>query len=591
MLAGPVFHREIAILPRRIAHFIVRTLYVASLFGLIVTALLLLTGSQEIRNTGDWARFGTIVFQVLAPLQLTLMIFLAGMSTASAVAHEKDRRTLVMLLLTSLTNRELVLGPLLASLLNIVIMLVAAIPIFLFVTMLGGVSYRQVLLVELVTLLSILLAGSIGSLLALWREKTFQALALTALALVVWLLLGEALVLSNSTTILLGRTAHDWANVVSPWRAIQQALSPIPTATNSQALFQQLGGPFALFAVVAILMFNFISVWKVRAWNISAGTRPGSSHVKGVTSQANESLEINALVNENSVPAKKTKARLTKSRAVWSNPVLWREIRTWAYGKKVLLVRMIYVTIGIAAILSANSLLSNSEVFTSTTLIPQASKPIIPLLAISIAMINALAVTSVTNERDGQALDLLLVTDLSAKEFVYGKLFGVFYNAKEMILLPVLMCGFFWFQGYMSSYNFFYIACGLMVMNAFAAMLGVHAGMTYPNTRTAIATSLGTLLFLFLGVSTCMRMMVAFKGSYLHQLGAFSAFLGGGGLALYFALGWRNPSRAIFYYFHLRSVCYFFCDDELFSSTIRGNVFCFSPGIRWFNICHACTCG
>ena len=51
-------------------------------------------------------------------------------------------------------------------------------------------------------------------------------------------------------------------------------------------------------------------------------------------------------------------------------------------------------------------------------------------------------------------------------------------------------------------------------MNAFAAMLGLHMGMNYANSRTAIATSIGTLLFLFLGVATCMRIMLAFSNSF-----------------------------------------------------------------------------
>ena len=53
-------------------------------------------------------------------------------------------------------------------------------------------------------------------------------------------------------------------------------------------------------------------------------------------------------------------------------------------------------------------------------------------------------------------------------------------------------------------------------------------------------------MFLFLGVATCMRMMVAFKGSFQYQLGAFSSFLIGGGIGLFFVLGWRNPSQALF---------------------------------------------
>ncbi len=82
-------------------------------------------------------------------------------------------------------------------------------------------------------------------------------------------------------------------------------------------------------------------------------------------------------------------------------------------------------------------------------------------------------------------------------------------------------------------------------MNVFVAMLGVHAGMTYGNSRTAIGTSLGTVFFLFIGVATCIRMMIAFSGSFQFQLLPFAAFIGGGGVGMYVALGSRNPSAAI----------------------------------------------
>ena len=53
------------------------------------------------------------------------------------------------------------------------------------------------------------------------------------------------------------------------------------------------------------------------------------------------------------------------------------------------------------------------------------------------------------------------------------------------------------------------------------------------------------MFFLFLGVATCMRMMVAFSGSFQAQLQPFLAFMLGGGVGLYVALGARNPSTAI----------------------------------------------
>jgi hypothetical protein len=137
------------------------------------------------------------------------------------------------------------------------------------------------------------------------------------------------------------------------------------------------------------------------------------------------------------------------------------------------------------------------------------------------------------------------VTDLSPKEIVFGKLGGAFYNAKEMILLPIVLCVYLWIVGALNTENFVFVLLGLLVMNCFAAVLGLHAGITYANSRTAIATSIGTLLFLFLGIATCMRIMLAFSNSFDYQFTTFLGFIAGGSVGLYVALNWRTHSDAI----------------------------------------------
>ena len=77
------------------------------------------------------------------------------------------------------------------------------------------------------------------------------------------------------------------------------------------------------------------------------------------------------------------------------------------------------------------------------------------------------------------------------------------------------------------------------------AVLGLHCGMNYSNSRNAIGVSLGTVFFLFLGIATCIVMMISFSGSFNLQIYPFLAFIVGGGVGLYVALGWRNPSSAI----------------------------------------------
>ena len=187
MLIGPVFAREVATLPRRSRFFTYRSIYVSVLLVLIVTAWFLMTGTQNAPNIGDMSRFGTTLFRVLSFLQLALMLFFSAMFAASSVAQEKDRQTLVLLLLTQLNNSELVLGKLLASLLNILVMLIAGLPLFFIAMWFGGVTTQQILRVFVVTLVAVLVSGSLGSTLAFWREKTFQTLSLTVLTIVFWL--------------------------------------------------------------------------------------------------------------------------------------------------------------------------------------------------------------------------------------------------------------------------------------------------------------------------------------------------------------------------------------------------------------------
>ncbi len=84
------------------------------------------------------------------------------MTTAAAVAQEKDRRTLVLLLLTRLRSSEIVLGKLVSSLLAIGNMVLSTMPLLLIFPLLGGVSIEQALLAMLVILVTAFWCGSAG---------------------------------------------------------------------------------------------------------------------------------------------------------------------------------------------------------------------------------------------------------------------------------------------------------------------------------------------------------------------------------------------------------------------------------------------
>ena len=553
-MIGPVFSRELVVTPRRFQHFLVyRTIYIGVLLLLMSTAWLVMIGTQEIRNLGDMARFGLVLFQVLCPLQLGLVVFLATLGAVSGVAQEKDRRTLILLLMSRLTNSELVLGKLLASLLNVLVMLLAGLPVFLLMTLFGGISFSQVGAVFAVTLATVLVAGSIGSTIALWREKTFQALAIATLVLLLWVGLGEVLAITSANgTFVTGGFNHRLTMGISPVRAILAASRGSTEDT----------GTYLAFSLLATLGLNGLAILRVRHWNPSREIRRLQK-----ADTATDNIWGNDLSPEDAPTARgstideaaraghvdavsRARGQTGRSRRVWNNPILWREIRTRAYGRKILVIKCVYLVLGLATMFGLQDSLSDATGSQENSVIPAAAKPLAPFFLVSLVLINSLGVTSVTNERDGQALDLLLATDISSREFVFGKLGGVLWVTREMILLPLLLTGFLWWngglgEGWKAGENLLFVLFGLTLLVLFVAMLGIHCGMIYANSRRAIAMSLGTVFFLFLGVTTCIVIMVSFSGSFQTQLPPFLAMVLGGGVGLYIALGSRNGSNAI----------------------------------------------
>lgn len=558
MLIGPIFLRELVTAPRRPQHFINRTTYVAALLVLMATAWLLMTGTQVIRNVGDIARFGSALFQMLAPLQLALLSFLGALTAASNVAQEKDKKTIILLLMTRLNNSEVVLGKLMASLLDVFTMLAAALPVFVMITLFGGVSLEQVARVYGVTIITILAAGSLGNMLALWREKTFQTLAMTALGIVLWVGILEALLLVAGQGNFAGIPVSVWVTGLSPLRAIFAAAQSSVGATTYGVVGDGLPLFYAAGLGLAAALCG-IAMWRVRIWNPSREARaqqPEHSEQASIWGHEHDIAGSDALEVARrrelaeSARTQHVDARVRKvsqlSRPVWDNPILWREMCTWAYGKKVLIIRLAYLVFTLLAGAGLYYTISgDAGLADGTSIIPAASRPLAPFFVVSLVIVNALAVTSITNERDSGALDLLLVTDLSPREFLLGKVAGVAYVTKEMIAAPLLMCIALWLFRGLTFENLLYCMGGLLIMNLFVIMLGIHCGMIYANSRTAIGVSLGTVFFLFLGVVTLLVLMVSFSGSFQTQLVPFLAFIVGGGVGLYVALGARNPSAAI----------------------------------------------
>jgi ABC-type transport system involved in multi-copper enzyme maturation permease subunit len=465
------------------------------------------------------ASFGNLVFQILGFVQLTLVLFFSLLFTAGNIAQEKDRQTLILLLMTDLSNHEIVLGKLLSSLLQVGTLILASVPVFIFLRMLGGVGTDQVLWLIALCVVTAMLSGSWAAMVALWREKTFQTLSTSVLGVVVFLGLLESLIAISPPD----SAAADWLAVFSPYRALIGIISPL---ADESAI--GVGAVSALDSIVALgllaAIISGVSIQRLRVWNPSR-----SVFIQPETTTADS--------------ADGETRRVVRHRRIWSNPVIWREIRTRAYGRRMIVIKLAYLAM--AAFVFQQSIIGGSD---GELVLGMLSRPAFAFVGLSILglmLINAQAVTCITNERDGKTLDLLVATDITAKEFVYGKLGGVFYNTAELALIPLAIVGWFAFQAVASVEDCVYLAIGFLTLVAFAAMLGLHSGLGRESSRQAIASSMGTIFFLFVGIFILLILLVETRGSFANQIQAFLLFILAGGLGLVQLLTHHNPSPAL----------------------------------------------
>jgi ABC-type Na+ efflux pump permease subunit len=533
-LLGPIFMRELVTVPRRAGHYASRAALVGLLGILGITTWQATIGFSRDATLGETAGFGLLLFQIVAFVQLLLTLFFATLSAASAVSQEKDRRTFLLLLLTDMHDYEIVLGKLLGALLPITIQLLVTAPVLAMMLLLGGIDPEQVLQAVLVLGAAAFAAGSLGGLVALWRERTFQAVALAVLFLVLYVCLTQAVGA-------LGRPdVQAW---LDPFVAMLTVLEPPPDGWEGIA--PAYGFVLVMLGWCAVL--NGLGIWRLRKWNPS-GEPIMQREGPQAEEPTDEAVEIEKRAKAHAAPG--------KARQVWPNPILWREIRTLAYGRRPLLVKLAFGIV-LALILY----------FAVTELNRPGGRPsfaaaygLVPVAVLSLLLVSAQAVTSITSERDGGALDVLLVTDVSPYEFVFGKLLGVVYNTKEYLIPPLLLAVFYAARGTLTktppgadpwtafTTNFgpmLAVAAALVVLLAFAIVLGLHVSLRIISSRLAIVNTLGTIFFLSVGTLICIYLIVVNGGSFANQWVSFISFLVLGIGGLLYVLSADRPSPAL----------------------------------------------
>lgn len=175
--ANPVLLKELKLRFRTFKSFTGLMFYLGVLV-LFVTGFLLI--STEFRGTGFFTPSTSYsMFIVITILQMGLVMFITPTLTAGAISTEREKQTLNILLTTTQTSTQIIVGKLLSSIAFLLLMLVAGLPLYSIVFLFGGVSPTQIIVIFLLYLLTVLAIGSIGIMFSTITKRTIVSMIST----------------------------------------------------------------------------------------------------------------------------------------------------------------------------------------------------------------------------------------------------------------------------------------------------------------------------------------------------------------------------------------------------------------------------
>jgi ABC-2 type transport system permease protein len=174
---NPVLVKEVKLRFRSLKSFTGILFYLIAMsifvFGFIFLTTAF-TGTGFFRPEESFFLFGLLTY-----IQLGLILFITPGLTAGTISTEREKQTLNILLTTSQSSMQIILGKLSSSIAFLMLMLVAGLPIYSLVFLFGGISPGQLGLIFLFFLLTMFTVGSIGVMFSTITRKTIVSMIAT----------------------------------------------------------------------------------------------------------------------------------------------------------------------------------------------------------------------------------------------------------------------------------------------------------------------------------------------------------------------------------------------------------------------------
>jgi ABC-type transport system involved in multi-copper enzyme maturation permease subunit len=619
--ANPILLRVVEAGGRRKRDLLVRCGYLGLLVVLVLFALFsqgqTLTSQASL---GELASISRSIFMKMSYLQLALVALLAPVFTAGAITQEKDGQTYDILLTTPLSNAQIVLGSLLSRLFFVLALLISGIPVFSVTMIFGGVATGSIVHSFLLAAATALVTGAMAMAIATFRVGTRRTIFSFYLFIVIYMV---GLFLLDKVPFFHIVTGTDpvtkqpvlsqtsWFTALHPFLALRvifnekgylpPELGSLPPGLQVWPLGWYWTAPHSFYTTATIL-FSLVLVLP----SIVLLRRLAQS----TTTPRQWLLAKVGLGNID---------RRRRPRAVWSNPIAWREARTKASAARASAIRYAFIAGGLIGALvlviqfsretkpadyiqagsynesdSLIAIFSQAKPTTTYKITPatqilfegepaprgilhgrysvrglpsirgtqllsidledmprrlslQSARgfllgAVIVEFAVILLIITNAAASAVTREKEDGSLDLLLATPITSRYYIWGKLRGLVSYVLPLVAVPV--ASVMLFVGYdllrylgsgAAAETFRWIVFPeallvlpglLIIVAAFASILGMQMSLRCRTTVRAVMSSVGIVMGLCIGLGWCgYSALGGIKaGPAVLALGSFSPF-------------------------------------------------------------------
>jgi ABC-type transport system involved in multi-copper enzyme maturation permease subunit len=503
-LFGPVLFYDMIRSARRGRYVLLRSLYAGLLlFFLFCVWVNAQAGRASRTDRQEAARLAEAFFETFMVVQLVAVTLLTPAYVAGAIADEKDRKTLEFLLATDLRNREIVLSKLVARLANLSLFLLTGLPILSMIQFLGGVDPNLVLAGGAFTALTMAGLGALSILNSTYFKKPRDAIALTYLGVVAYLVVSFLLLWwqaakpgAMSLPLWFGASAPTVGNLVNAFNAgnLFLVLGKLSEAGGRGSLADQI--PRLLWEYAC---FHGVVLLGLTAWSISRLRVIAIKQAQGLSRSG------------------KGRRRLWRRPGVSSPPMIWKEIFVEGGVRLNWLGRIVVWVLVIATLMPGLLIIGThfDALLSYWTVAPRYDPRALDIGALEmniyvrtmgtlVACMTLLGVavrasTSISGERDRQTLDALLTSPLDSSEILYAKWLGAMVSMRWSWLWLGLIWGLGLITGGLSFFALPFLTAVWVVYAAFGATLGLWWSLVARTTTRATVLTLLTAVFIAVG--------------------------------------------------------------------------------------------